>query len=192
MARVYSLGRGDRVSTEMATWGERLARGERAAYAELYDSCADRVYHYLLVRLGSREDADDVLQDVFLRLASSRKRLASVDNLEAYVFTVARNEAMRLGSRKARRMRQERPLTAEDLFCPRAGDDARRRETAEVVAAAMARLSPELLEVVELKTYAGLTFHEIGQVTGLPQGTAATRYQTALARMQRSMARGET
>lgn len=185
------MGRGDRVNTEMATWGERLARGERAAFAELYDSCADRVHHYLVVRLGSREDPDDVLQNVFLRLASSRERLADIDNLEAYVFTVARNEAMRLGSRKARRMRQERPLTAEDLFCPRAGDDARRRETAEVVAAALAGLSPELREVVELKTYAGLTFHEIGQVTGLPQGTVATRYLRALARMQSWIARGE-
>jgi RNA polymerase sigma-70 factor (ECF subfamily) len=182
------LGRGDRVNTEMATWGERLARGERAAFAELYDSCADRVHHYLVVRLGSREDADEVLQNVFLRLASSRDRLADVDNLEAYVFTVARNEAMRLGSRKARRMGRERPLTGEDLFCSRPGDDARRRETAEGVAAALARLPPELREVVELKTYGGLTFHEIGQVTGVPRGTAATRYQTALARMQRWIA----
>ena len=179
------------MSNEMATWGERLARGERAAFAELYDSCADRVHHYLVVRLGSREDADEVLQNVFLRLASSRDRLAEVDNLEAYVFTVARNEAMRLGSRKARCMRQERPLTGEDLFRSRAGDDAQRRETAEVVAAAMARLSPELREVVELKIYAGLTFHEIGQVTGLARGTAATRYMTALAKMQRWIVRGE-
>ena len=42
----------------------------------------------------------------------------------------------------------------------------------------------DLREVVELKTYAGLTFQQIGQVTGLPQGTVATRYRSALAKMQ--------
>ena len=75
---------------------ERLARGDPAAFAELYDACADRVHHYLVVRLGSRADADDVLQETFVRLARTRKRLATVENLVAYVFATARNEAIRL------------------------------------------------------------------------------------------------
>jgi len=41
----------------------RLARGEPEAFAELYDTCADRIYRYLVVRLGSRADAEDVLQE---------------------------------------------------------------------------------------------------------------------------------
>ncbi len=40
---------------------ERLARGDPAAFVELYDACADRIHHYLVVRLASRADADDVL-----------------------------------------------------------------------------------------------------------------------------------
>lgn len=64
---------------------ERLARGEQAAFAELYDACADRLHHYLLVRLGSRTDADDALQETFLRLARTRERLAKVESLEAAV-----------------------------------------------------------------------------------------------------------
>ena len=82
----------------MATLQARLARGEPAAFAELYDACADRVGHYLLVRLGSWADADDALQETFLRLARTREKLAEVDNLEAYVITIARNEAARLAA----------------------------------------------------------------------------------------------
>ncbi len=55
---------------------ERLARGEPSAFAELYDACADRVHHYLVVRLGSTADADDVLQETFVCLARTRNRLA--------------------------------------------------------------------------------------------------------------------
>ena len=43
---------------------------------------------------------------------------------------------------------------------------------------------PELREIVELKIYADLTFREISEVTGLPQGTVATRYRSALEKMR--------
>jgi RNA polymerase sigma-70 factor (ECF subfamily) len=165
---------------------QRLAQGDPAAFAALYDACAHRVHHYLVVRLGSREDADDVLQETFVRLARNRKRLGGVDNLAAYVFTVARNEAARL-ARRSRRPgcagRESLPL-AEELFCEAGGDDVQAREAAESVAKALAGLETPLRELVELKVYAGLTFREIAEVTGLPQGTAATRYRTALAKMR--------
>jgi RNA polymerase sigma-70 factor (ECF subfamily) len=158
-----------------------LARGDPAAFAELYDDCADRVGHYLVVRLGSREDADDALQETFLRLVRMRKKLAKVENLVAYVFTVARNEAARLAARKARR--QQVPLTGEELFhCAPSADGM--QEAAETVARALESLNVDLREVVELKTFAGLTFQQIGQVTGLPQGTVATRYRSAVAKIQ--------
>ena len=78
----------------------RLAVGDQAAFAELYQACGDRLHHYLTVRLGSRQDADDVLQETFVRLARNRGKLLSVDNLAAYVFTVARNESNRLAERR--------------------------------------------------------------------------------------------
>src|ERR1700677_2645598 len=82
--------------------GDRLARGDRAAFAELYDLCADRLHHYLTVRLQSRVDADDVLQETFVRLARTRRKLAGVENFSAYVFTIAHNEALRLLARRSR------------------------------------------------------------------------------------------
>jgi len=165
--------------------GERLARGDQAAFAELYDACADCIHHYLVVYLGSREDADDVLQETFVRLARGRKRLAGVDNLAGYAFIVARNVAIRLAGRKARREEVRTAARGDALFREATSDDRGARETAETVAAALARLGPELREVVELKTYGGLTFREIGEVTGLPQGTVATRYRTALGHLRR-------
>jgi RNA polymerase sigma-70 factor, ECF subfamily len=172
----------------MGTLQARLARGEPAAFAELYDACADRVGHYLLVRLGSWADADDVLQETFLRLARMREKLAEVENLEAYVITIARNEAARLAASRAKHRPNQEPLNAEKLFRYDSGD-ADARENAETVAAALERLQPDLREVVELKTFSGLTFQQISQATGLPQGTAATRYRSAMAKMRAWFAR---
>jgi RNA polymerase sigma-70 factor, ECF subfamily len=165
----------------------RLARGEPAAFAELYDACADRVHHYLVVKLGSRLDADDVLQETFVCLARTRKSLATVENLEAYVFATARNEAIRWLQRQARTGRLRQAMSRELLFHQTARDDSQAIETAEWVVASLARLSEDQREVVELKIYGNLTFREISEVTGLPQGTVATRYRSALEKMRLQM-----
>jgi RNA polymerase sigma-70 factor, ECF subfamily len=166
---------------------ERLARGDPAAFGELYDACADRVHHYLVVRLGSRADADDVLQDTFVCLARTRKRLANVENLVPYVFATARNEAIRLVERQAREGRAREALSRELLFHKAPCDDLQAVETTEWVAASLAALSDDLREVIELKIYGYLTFREISEVTGLPQGTVATRYRSALEKLRHQM-----
>jgi RNA polymerase sigma-70 factor (ECF subfamily) len=136
--------------------------------------------HYLGVRLGSRQDAEDVLQETFVRLARNRRKLGLVENLAAYVFTIARNEANRLFERRKRNPAGPGKIAAERLFDESWSDDVAQRETAELVERALCDLPPKEREVVELKTYAGLTFREIAEVTGSPQGTVATRYRTAL------------
>jgi RNA polymerase sigma-70 factor (ECF subfamily) len=167
--------------------GDRLARGDRAAFAELYDLCADRLHHYLIVRLESRPDADDVLQETFVRLAHARRKLAHVENLSAYVFTVARNEAMRLLARRTRDSRDRDRVDMNELFC-QADGALEEREAADLLAAALMRLPAEQREVVELKNYAGLTLAEIARVTRSPPGTVATRYRTGLEKLREWLA----
>jgi RNA polymerase sigma-70 factor (ECF subfamily) len=168
--------------------GAKLAAGDQAAFAELYRAFGDRLHHYLAARLGSRPDADDVLQETFVRLARNRYKLRDVENLAAYVFTIARNEARRFAERKQREAARGRSLSATDLFDEACSKDLARRELAEQVAGALDGLSAEQREVVELKTYGGLTFREIAEVTGAPQGTVVTRYRAALASLRRLLA----
>jgi RNA polymerase sigma-70 factor (ECF subfamily) len=169
----------------MGDLGGRLARGDQTAFAELYDACADRLHHYLVARLGSSADADDVVQETFVRLARGRQKLAAVDNLVAYVFTVARNESATLLAGKLRDAQaHERQRAAADLWQFGSDQAFAARETAETLAAALAKLPPEQREIVELKHFAGLTLREIAEITRQPQGTAATRYRTALAQLR--------
>src|SRR3954469_4239527 len=91
----------------------RLARGDEAAFAELYDTVADRLHHYLAARLGSRDAASDVLQTAFLRAVKSRRRFRGLENPVAYLFQIARNEAVRWAKR---RQMNDRSLAAVELF----------------------------------------------------------------------------
>lgn len=157
----------------------RLARGDEAAFAALYDACADRLYHYVATRLGSRDSAGDVVQSAFLRAVKSRRRFRGVENPVAYMFQIARNEALR-----AARLQRRRQSTAVDSAWPptlwKCDNAYYLKENAELVAAALGRLSADDRELIELKVYGGLTFQEVADVLRLPPGTVATRYRRAL------------
>ena len=171
----------------MDNLGDRLARGEQAAFAELYDACADRLHAYLIACLRSRADADDVIQETFVRLARARSKLAKVENLTAYVFKIAHREASRLAGRRSRERQRHVRLEVSELSGQSA--DERAQDTAEVLAAALARLSPGERQVIELKIYGGLVLREISEVTGVPLGTVATRYRTAIERLRALLAK---
>jgi RNA polymerase sigma-70 factor (ECF subfamily) len=176
----------------MADLADRLARGEPAAFAELYDACADRLHHYLTLHLSSAADADDVVQETFARLARARKKLRRVENLTAYVFAVARNEAARLKSKQTRQRQVLEVHPPPAQYSQTAySDEATAFEAAETVRAALERLPMEQREIVELKAFGGLTLKEIAAVTALPPGTVATRYRTALERLREWLIRNQ-
>jgi RNA polymerase sigma-70 factor (ECF subfamily) len=160
----------------------RLAVGDSASFTELYDQIADQLFHYLLTRTGSREDAADILQETFIRLYRFREKLRDVENLTAYVFRVARNEMMR-GANKNR----PQSLSGELLFEDNQRSAGSSPETNELVAVAMNKLGPNFREVVELKIFARLTFSEIAEVMGKPPGTIATWYRRALDQMRNAL-----
>jgi RNA polymerase sigma-70 factor, ECF subfamily len=161
----------------MSEWARRLAAGEHLAFAELYDACADRLYSYAAVRLGSEQAAGDVVQAAFLRAVRSRKRFHGVENPSAYLFQIARNEIARLLASQARRPVSSMHSFDVDRISPQ---EASRWEEDEMVREALARLDADDREIVELKLFGGLTFAEIGQTLARPAATVATRYRRAL------------
>ena len=168
---------------------ERLANGEQSAFAELYDLLAGRLHRYLTFRLSSSHDAADVMQEVFVRLARSRKQFATREgDLAGYVFAVAHNEAARL---LGKRSQQVRIAAAHTRGFEHVSHGEQTTDATDAVQFALASITDDQREVVTMKIYGELTFSEIAQATGLPLGTVASRYRAALGRMRELLARNE-
>src|SRR3569623_1363273 len=90
-----------------ATLVERLRRGERAAFRDLYARFAEPTFAFLLRLAGRRDAAEDLHQEIWLSIARHAARLAPDTDLAAWVFTVARNRF-----RSSRRRLQ--PVTADE------------------------------------------------------------------------------
>jgi len=161
-----------------------LAAGHLAALNELYDAAASKIFGLALWRTGSKEDAADVVQDVFVRVAEQGARLAKVRNPRAWIMTVANRTAIDLIRRRSRRPVE--PL--EDCaYLTAAADDGERTLEATQVSALLAGLPDTHRVVIYLKHFAGCTFSEIGDVLGVPKFTAASRYRNGIQKLRNIM-----
>ena len=169
-----------------ATLAESLAAGDPDAFAALYDRLAVRLLGAARTMTGSSAEADDVVHDLFVALARGRARLATVTDLEAYVFTMLRNAVRRRGRRAAIDRRAVLAI-AEDRRDTGAHATAAAELPDDELAAAVAALPEAQREVVALKIDAGLTFAEIAAVTGTSLNTAASRYRYALEKLRTAL-----
>ena len=80
-----------------------LAQGRVAALEELYDLASGDVYRLALWRTSSAEDAEDTVQDVFVRVAEQGHRLASVRRPRRWLLTVTHRVAIDLCRKRSRR-----------------------------------------------------------------------------------------
>ena len=155
------------------------AETDEAILEGLYDQYAHALYRYALALVGSADDAEDAVQEVFVRIA--RKRLMKVDNIKAYLYTATRNSAY-----SALRSRRRRNEIADEALSGLAADT---ELPIDVIALqeSFSQLPIEQREVLVLKIYDELTFKEIARTIGVSINTAASRYRYGIDRLKRAL-----
>jgi RNA polymerase sigma factor (sigma-70 family) len=125
--------------------------------------------------IGSRQAAEDVVQEAFVRAVRQRDSFEGRGSLEAWVWKIVVNAA--------RDARARRPAEAdlEDLpDCVRASDDPRR----ELVREALEQLPERQRLVLFLRYYADLDYHSIAEATAISDGTVAATLNAAHSRLR--------
>ena len=196
MTSRVSQAREDR-AVDDAEMMEALARGDVAALESLYDRYSALVFSVSLRVLHDVHLAEDVTQEVFLRLW---RQPASFDPARgrfiSWLMSVTRNRALDELRRISRRGRSEEPEdeehpvsdvpTTDRMDDPSLGVEL--AEQREVVRAAMTRLPPEQRRAIELAYFSGLTQVEIADVTGDPLGTVKTRIRLGMRKLREALA----
>jgi RNA polymerase sigma-70 factor (ECF subfamily) len=141
--------------------------------------------------LGNAEDAQDVMQEAFLKCWRARARVWRVQNLRAWIFRVCLNAA-RDYQRNAWR-RKSRPLpeqiTLPDVSSVPPCDQLLNREDLDRVRRALTDLRPDEREVFLLRQNSDLTYDEIAVRRSAPVGTVKTQMRAALQKLRAVLAR---
>ncbi len=178
----------------------RIADGDQSAVPECISRYGGLIWTLARRRLASREDAEDVVQEVFVDLWRSADRFdPQVAEEITFVAMIARRrviDRLRRGS-ESRQTASIDEAGAAEVPDP-AGDAAVDRrlelgEQARLADAQLAQLKPEEQQVLRLSIYDSLSHSAIAEQTGLPLGTVKSHIRRGLDSLRRKLAgRGRT
>ena len=142
----------------------RVRGGDSAAFAVLVARYRDRLGRYAVRMLGNREDAEDAVQEAFVRAYRSLPR-CEPNRFGPWLFTILVNRCRTLGAQRARRERVLAPAV-EGFDGATEADPAEREAWNETVRWAVARLPARYREALLLKHVEDLSCDEMAELTG--------------------------
>ena len=158
---------------------ERCRKGDDDAWRDLVDRFGPRVYAIAYHFTLKREDAEELSQEIFLKLFENLDRYDGGFPLVAWVLSVSRNLCI---DRYRRRKREKsfRFVSDEAVTALLKSDDdpataALRKERTQMLFAALAEIPEDLAEILILRDLNGLAYEEIGTALELPDGTVKSR-----------------
>jgi RNA polymerase sigma-70 factor (ECF subfamily) len=141
------------------------------ALVELFHRYRRPVYRYLARRCGNPSRAEDLAQEVFCALIANASRYQPSGSFRAYLYRIAQN----LSAKEWRTYRRRVQLASEPASNPGQEQSVEARSAAAAVQHALSSLEPEQREPILLREYQGLSYAEIGEVLGIPEGTVKSR-----------------
>ena len=158
--------------------------GDLAAMETLYESHRAMVYAVALGVCGNGPDADEVLQETFLRAFRSLGGWRGEGKFSTWIYAIAHRTALNWRRRFFPRPPAARP--AEEA--PDPGDAAVEAESSEALKRAIAKLPPQQRLVLTLRHLRGLSLAEIAELQGCALGTVKSNLHHAVARLKDTLA----
>lgn len=159
-------------------WVEQMRRGDEAAYREIFHAHAPGLCSYVTRFVGSRDVAEDLVQDIFYRLWLQRETLTITGNLSGYLYRAAKNRALNA-------LRHEKATGRLHAALIRRTGDAVGSEEDELlemlnVREAVEELPARMRRMFTLSRYHGMTHAAIAETMGLGKKTVEAQIGHAL------------
>lgn len=164
---------------------DRMAAGEMAALDELYSRHGPAILSFLVARLGERQAAEEILQDVMLAAWRSARAFRGDSSVRTWLLVIARNRAINASRRKYPAI-----VAMDDTF-ELQGTDTEPLEKMErtavfnAVREALDHLPAQQREVLVLAFYHQLSGPEVAEVLGINLGTVKSRLHRAKETLRR-------
>jgi len=180
------------VEQEAGEVARGLRRRDPAVIDYLIQQYHYRLFRYLLMLTGSREEAEDLFQETWIRVLEKGHQYKRRWKFETWLFSIARHLAIDFRRRRQPQSLDvllqpngtSQPLELEDVASASAFEQAFQGEEAANVATALAHLPPSYREVLTLRFHEDMQLEEIAQVVDSPLSTVKSRLYRGLATLR--------
>ncbi len=158
----------------------RVAKFDESALAALYEATSSAVYGYALSILKHRQNAEDVMQDTYLKIFDAASSYSSQGKPMAWIMTIVRNLSM-----AKLRERGASPLPEEDeVQIAVSGDFTEESMNRSIVNDALQKLNDDERDIVMLHSLSGLKHREIAELMDMPLSTVLSKYKRSLSKLK--------
>lgn len=159
----------------------RVAKGDHAAFTELYNTYSVPLYNYLLRLIHIQNVAEDLLQETFIAIWKGAGRFRGGSTVKTWLFRIAHNQAVSwLRKEAGNELVDEERLPPVE---PQIDERLMLEWQTDQLLLAMEELSANHRAVIELVFAQGMTYLEVAQVMDCPVGTVKSRMSYALKRL---------
>lgn len=157
--------------------------GDERAFEQLVERYQARLVNFLYRKVGNRESAHDLAQEVFIKVYGALDRFDPRYKFSTWMFRIGQNAA--IDSLRRRRVKLVQPVWEDDSGeerdrefeseGPDPYDTSRNLERNRAIRRAIANLPAEYRELIEMRHYAEMSYAEIAEMTELPLGTVKNK-----------------
>lgn len=161
----------------------KISVGEKTAFCRLYELASNSVFAYALSLLHNQEDAEDVMQETFLKIRAAAHLYEPMGKPMAWILTIARNICMM----KFRKQRHYSVIPFEEITKSLDCSQIKDREDRMVLETAFQVLSREECQIIVLHTVSGLKHREISEVLQIPLSTVLSKYNRGIKKLRKQL-----
>lgn len=161
------------------SWARRVAAGDINAFEAAFRACYGSMCSFVRVQVGSAETAEDLVQDVFMRIWQARQRLDPAGSLRNLLYRSAFNASLNYLKHRNIEDRWLRVSAVSDAARD-ADDPASFDELGQALDRALAALPERCRLIFMMSRYQGLSYAEIAEALGLSVKTVETQMGRAL------------
>jgi RNA polymerase sigma-70 factor (ECF subfamily) len=144
---------------------EAFQKGDEFAFVGIYNRYKGGVYAFCLKMLLDSEQAQDVMQETFLRVYENRTRLLKTASFKSWLYTIARNQCLNSLRRSSRHVGMDEQSERKLVTTETPISAMEKTEQIRFVSKFLESLSPDYREVLILREYQNLSYTEIAAVT---------------------------
>jgi len=161
-------------------WLDELKIGEKKAFRKLYDDYHQKVYNTAITMLGNAEDAEDVVQEIFMKIYRKVSSFDGRSKIGTWLYRIAVNVC--IDHVRRNKVLRTKTLSVEEetlINLQEKGNEVEKSVTSgevnKITRNAITRLSPKLRTVVVLRDLQGFAHAEIAVILGCSKGTVSSR-----------------
>ncbi|MEO8275775.1 MAG: RNA polymerase sigma factor [Thermoanaerobaculia bacterium] len=158
----------------------RVREGDVALLGELFERHHQRLFHFFLRLARSRATAEDLVQEVFIRMLKYRHTFRAESEFVPWMFTLARNAATDLYRARPKELPQDPDLPEPAADLPHPIVDIERQAQSRKLKAALGMLSAEKRELLLMARFSELKYSRIAEMLGTTEATIKVRVHRAL------------